>query len=90
MMVVVDSLYPDCTVNTGDIANTLAATHFQIGASGFHSGGTPDGAQSNATPFTVVSSTSVVLFQCQMERLSCSQQHQYLPRLRYRAIGMLR
>lgn len=54
MMVVVDSLYPDCTVNTGDIANTLAATHFQIGASGFHSGGTPDGAQSNATPFTVV------------------------------------
>ena len=56
MRVVVDSLYPDSLYpcNTGDIANTLSATHFQIGASGFHSGGTPDGAQSNATPFTVV------------------------------------
>ena len=53
-MVVVDCPYPDCNFNTGDYADTLAATHFQVHGSGFHSDGTPNGDQNNTTRVTVV------------------------------------
>ena len=53
-MVIVDSKYPGCTFNTGDVVDALAATLFQIHASGSHSGDTSGGGQSNTTPTTVV------------------------------------
>ena len=53
-MVVVDCPYPDYNFSTGDYADTLAASHFQMHGSGFHSDGTPDSGQNNAIPVTVV------------------------------------
>lgn len=53
-MVIVQCLHSACIFITGNVADALAAMLLQIHPSRFHSGGTPDVGQNNATPIAVV------------------------------------